>query len=78
MLSPNYLPNIYDDVDVYHDERTKGRDRMTYFFRFKNKISKKCKYFRLQTTSAREFMKKKFWTLFVIDNGDESNIHSND
>lgn len=56
MLSPNYLPNIYDDVDVYHDERRKGRDRMTYFFRFKNKISKKCKYFRLQTTSAREFM----------------------
>lgn len=38
MLSPNYLPNIYDDVDVYHDERRKGRDRMTYFFRFKNKI----------------------------------------
>lgn len=40
MLSPNYLPNIYDDVDVYHDERRKGRDRMTYVFRFKNKISK--------------------------------------
>lgn len=38
MLSPNYLPNICDDV--YHNERRKGRDQATYFFRFDNKISK--------------------------------------
>lgn len=40
MLSPNYLPNIYDDVDVYHDERRKGRDRVTYFFVLKIKLAK--------------------------------------
>lgn len=28
--------------------------------------------------SVCEFMKKKFWILFVIDNGDELNIYSND
>lgn len=64
MLSPNYLPNIYDDVDVYHDERRKGRDRMTSVFRFKNKISKNISTSgcRRQVPVNGEFMKKKFWT----------------
>lgn len=78
MLLLNYFLNIYDDVDVYYDEWRKGRDWMMYFFCFKNKISKKYKYFWLQMISACEFMKKKFWILFVIDNGDELNIYSND
>lgn len=38
ILSPNYLPNICDGV--HHSERRKGRDRVTHFFRFDNKISK--------------------------------------
>lgn len=38
MLSPNYLPNICDDV--YHNERRKGRDQATYFFVLIIKLAK--------------------------------------